>query len=105
MSVSLTEKEFSKHLNTKFRVAGEQPTEIELTEVKGYVSQANEQHGMERFSAFFRGSNDHFLPQHTYTIEHEAMGSFELFLVPIARDENGFQYEAVFNYFKPMAVD
>jgi len=29
------------------------------------------------------------------------MGTFELFLVPIAQDEKGSRYEAVFNYFKP----
>ena len=28
------------------------------------------------------------------------MGAFELFLVPVGNDENGFRYEAVFNYFK-----
>jgi hypothetical protein len=33
-------------------------------------------------------------------MEHEQMGEFEIFLVPIARDENGFLYEAVFNYYK-----
>jgi hypothetical protein len=105
MSVELTEKEFSKHVNTKFRVGGEQPTEIELTEVKGYATQSNEQEGMERFSVFFRGPSDRFLPQQTHTLEHEAMGSFDLFLVPLKRDENGFTYEAVFNYFKPLALD
>ena len=55
---------------------------------------------MERFSAFFYGSGDHVLPQRTYTLEHDVMGKFELFLVPVVRDETGFYYEAVFNYFK-----
>ena len=100
MSAPLTEEEFSKHLNTKFRIAGEQPLELELTEVKGYSSKAHEQSGMERFSAFFYGPGDRYLRQRVYTLEHEAMGAFELFLVPIARDEKGFRYEAVFNYFK-----
>ena len=105
MSVPLTEKEFSKHLNTKFRVKGEQPLELELTEVKAYMGQSNEQSSMERFSAFFHGSADQVLPQSTYALEHDGMGAFDLFLVPIAKDEKGFRYEAVFNYFKPMAVD
>jgi len=105
MSAPLTEEEFSKHLNTKFRIAGEQPLELELTEVKGYLSKPNEESGMERFSAFFYGPGDRYLRQRVYTLEHEAMGAFELFLVPIARDEKGFRYEAVFNYFKAKAVD
>jgi hypothetical protein len=28
------------------------------------------------------------------------MGEFEMFLVPIARNDAGFRYESVFNYFK-----
>jgi hypothetical protein len=100
MSAILTEAEFSKHLNTKFRVASPEPLELELTQVKGYLSQPNEQGGMERFSAFFHGPRDRFLPQGSYPLEHDRMGAFELFLVPIGNDEKGFQYEAVFNYFR-----
>jgi len=100
MSTPLTEAEFSKHLNTKFRVASEQPIELELAEVKGYLSKAHEQSGMERFSAFFNGPRKPYLPQSVYALEHERMGAFELFLVPVGTDENGFRYEAVFNYFK-----
>ena len=104
MSVQLTEQEFSKHLNTKFRVTAEEPIELELTEVKSYVGKENEQSGMERFSLFFTGP-DRYLPQHVYQIEHEQMGALELFLVPVGKLDNGFRYEAVFNYFKEMAVD
>jgi hypothetical protein len=100
MASTLTEEEFSKHLNTKFRVRGDQSIELELTEVTGYSSRANEESRMERFSAFFEGSGDIYLPQRVYTLEHDSMGAFELFLVPIARDEKSFRYEAVFNYFK-----
>lgn len=105
MSVPLTEKEFSKHVNTKFRAKGEQPMELELTEVKAYMGQSNEESEMERFSAFFHGPADGYLPQGTYALEHEAMGAIDLFLVPIAKDERGLRYEAVFNYFKPKALD
>jgi hypothetical protein len=100
MSAPLTEEEFSKHVNTKFRVTSQEAIELELTEVKGYSAKPNEQDGLERFSAFFHGPTDRYLPQRSYTIEHDVMGSFELFLVPIARDEKSFRYEAVFNYFK-----
>jgi hypothetical protein len=54
---------------------------------------------MERFSVQFRGPEKIFLPQDTYRITHEQMGDFDLFLVPVAREELGFRYEAVFNYF------
>ena len=101
MAATLTEAEFSKHLHTKFRIANPQPIELELTQVKGYLSKAHEQTGMERFSAFFYGPGDRYLQQGLYSLEHETMGAFELFLVPIAKDdEKGYQYEAVFNYFR-----
>jgi hypothetical protein len=101
MSSNLTEAEVSKHVNTKFRVAGGQPLELELVEVKGYLGKAHEQQGMERFSAFFTGPREPLMRQAVYALEHEGMGTFELFLVPIAQDEQGSRYEAVFNYFKP----
>ena len=31
-----------------------------------------------------------------YRVEHEDIGSFEIFLVPIGPDEKGMKYEAVF---------
>ena len=101
MPVSLTEKEFSQHVGTKFHVKiDEREIELDLIEVKGYVSQEIEQGGMERFSVFFAGPGDPFLPQKVYRLEHERMGEFEIFLVPVGGDQQGYRYEAVFNYFK-----
>jgi hypothetical protein len=105
MAAQLTEKEFSKHLNTKFRINGDNPIDLELTEVKGYLSKPDEEGGMERFSAYFHGPADRYLRQASYPLEHEVMGTFDLFLVPIGQDETGFRYEAVFNYFKQKAAD
>jgi hypothetical protein len=102
MPANLTEKEFSKHLNTTFRASldGESGVDLELIEVKSYMSKHAEQDGMERFSAFFNGPADVRLEQGTYRLQHELMGRFEIFLVPVAVSEKGFRYEAVFNYFK-----
>ena len=102
MDERLTEANFTKHLNTVFRVKVNtpKPVELNLVEVKGYVSNANDQSGMERFSLYFNGPGDLQLPQRTYELEHEQLGSLHIFLVSIARDERGFRYEAVFNYFK-----
>jgi hypothetical protein len=102
MPATLTEEEFSKHVSTKFRVRldAEKSVDLELTEVKGYMSKQHEQTGMERFSTYFNGPAEPFLPQLLYTFEHEQMGEFEMFLVPIAKNDAGFRYESVFNYFK-----
>ena len=99
----LTEKNFAQHLNTNFRVRGAaaaEPVELELIQVKGYHPGPNEESGMERFSLFFQGPAEAFLPQNTYAFEHDEMGTHELFIVPVARNDDGFRYEVVFNYFK-----
>ena len=98
----LTEQEFSQHVNTNFRLNLDtpQPTDLKLVEVKGYAKKGDEQSGMERFSLFFTGPADPFLPQHLYSLAHDVMGEFEIFLVPLGQKADGFRYEAVFNYYK-----
>jgi hypothetical protein len=102
MAATLTEKEFSKHVNTKFRASrdAESLADLKLVEVKGYRNREDEQQGMERFSIYFTGPINPFMPQSLYRLEHEVMGEFEIFLVPLARDGQGFRYEAVYNYFQ-----
>ena len=102
MDERLTEANFSKQLNTVFRVKANAPgpVELKLVEVKGYADGSNEQGRMERFSLFFSGPGDLHLSQRTYEMEHEELGSLDIFIVTVARNEQGFLYEAVFNYFK-----
>jgi Domain of unknown function (DUF6916) len=100
MSAPLTEAEFSKHVNTKFRLAGEKGVDLELVAVNCYLSRPDEHTGMERFSIFFIGPSEPFLEQKIYSLEHEQMGAIDLFLVPVAQAERGIRYEAVFNYFQ-----
>ena len=97
----LTEEEFSKHVGTTFHTKlGEREVDLTLAEVKGYMPGPAEEKRMERFSLFFDGPADSFLPQHNFQMSHETMGDFDIFLVPIKGDEKRFRYEAVFNYFK-----
>lgn len=51
----------------------------------------------EPFSLLFRHEAAVLFPQKTYIVRNDAMGEFGLFLVPIARDKDGFIYQAVFN--------
>jgi uncharacterized protein DUF6916 len=97
----LTEAEFSRHLNTGFDLSfGEEQLQLKLVAVKAYLPQAHEESGMERFSLFFDGPVDRYLPQRMYHLTHAAMGELDIFLVPIEKKENAFRYEAVFNYYK-----
>lgn len=92
---------FSRQLNTKFTVKVEsgEPVELELVEVAVRKNDSNEQVGMERFSTFFRGRQDQFLPQQTYDFHHTDLGEMQIFLVPIGLDGKGYRYEAIFNRF------
>ena len=53
--------------------------------------------GRQPFSLQFLGEqSDHYLLQHTYRLEHEKMGSLEIFLVPLGLSGRRMQYEAIF---------
>lgn len=49
------------------------------------------------FTLLFRVADDRPLPQRIYPLEHDCLGRFELFLVPVGADRDGTRYEAVFN--------
>ncbi len=97
MSQHLTSKSFSDHLHTTFYLA--QPPErapLELIE----VIERNDSREFEQFSLIFRAAREPVLPQRTYHVEHETLGSMDLFLVPIGPDDSGMRYQAVFNRFR-----
>jgi hypothetical protein len=92
---SLTQESFAENLNTKFRLPGPsgEPLELELIE----VTSGKPLEGTERFSLVFRGSLNFVLSQSTFHLEHDRLGDFDIFLVAIGREADGFRYEAVFN--------
>jgi len=107
MSEWQTEEEFRQNLNTKFRLVAETKTPVELTlvDVESRPSDAHEEAGMERFSVFFKTPLEYLLQQAVYPLSHPQMGQFELFLVPIAQESDGYRYEAVYNYYKSSAAE
>ena len=102
MNDKLSQETFSELLNTTFQVKLDTPgpVDLELSEVKNHRGADREQDSTVQFSVFFTGPTNLFLPQGIYTLAHERMGAFDIFLVPVGRDENTFHYEAVFNYLK-----
>jgi hypothetical protein len=102
MPEKITEEAFTHQLNTKFRVrlGEERAVEIELEEVKPFPTLTHSRSDVERFSLYFCGPADLYLPQMTYHMEHEQMGEMDVFLVPVSQDARGFHYEAVFSFFK-----
>lgn len=99
MDENLTQEKFAPQLNTTFRVyyKPEEYLDLELIE----ISELRERRRQETFSLLFHGPPHIQLLQHLFKVEHDEMGTFDLFLVPVAKDEEGFQYEAVFNRLIP----
>ena len=95
MAAKLEHDVFSRHLHTNFLISlGESDTlDVELNT----VSELQLSPHQERFAIVFRGPREPFLGQGSYRFEHDEMGEFILFLVPIRQDEAGTYYEAVFN--------
>jgi hypothetical protein len=95
MAGNLNSQVFAEHLQTTFRVcvAGAVPLPLELCE----VTEKDPSPQVEQFSLVFRGPlKSHFL-QGTYTVEHEKLGKFDLFLVPLGPDSAGMRYQAIFS--------
>jgi hypothetical protein len=99
----LNEEDFRKQVGTKFRVLleteGAPEVSLELEAVEPFPTLPHSRSDVERFSIYFYGPGDFFLPQRTYKLTHEQMGELDIFLVPTAQDQRGFRYEAVFSYF------
>jgi hypothetical protein len=95
MAAELRHEVFSRHLNTNFRISlGESNTlEVDLDTVNELQLSSRQ----ERFAIIFRGPREPLLPQGSYRFEHDEMGEFILFIVPLRQDDHSTFYEAVFN--------
>jgi hypothetical protein len=65
------------------------------------VDSGRQDKGIQQFSLFFHGPADRVLPQGTYEIQHDALGSLALFIVPIVgSNHERIVYQACFT--RPM---
>jgi hypothetical protein len=102
---------FAPYLNTTFRIRQQasRTTKLRLVEVGDVRSKRRKKparavsiNGGESFSLMFVGSGRVSLQQNTYTVEHDALGNFSLFLVPVGKPEDGLQYyQAIINRVQP----
>jgi hypothetical protein len=89
-------EEFSQQLNSNFLIKREPAgaaVEVQLIEAQSIGSTP----GYEQFSLLFRGPANSYLEQSTYSFEHERLGTFEIFIVPVRREVDGFYYQAIIN--------
>lgn len=92
----LTRETFEPRKGETFRLAAEDAGELvlKLAEVQSTGLQGKA--AREQFSLQFHGPRDPVLPQRIYHLDNAELGGIDLFLVPVAQDENGTTYEAVF---------
>ena len=86
---------FAENLNTPFALQHPHWGIVTVNLVS--VSDLRETPRQRMFSLVFLGPLDQPLEQGLHPMTHETMGTESLFLVPIAREADGFRYEAVFN--------
>jgi hypothetical protein len=89
---------FAAYLNSAFVIKSKRSraVEVKLVEVNDAGPVPDRQlAGKECFSLVFLGRQ--MLRQDVYTIEHAALGKFDLLLVPIGKDKKGSYFEALIN--------
>jgi hypothetical protein len=93
----LTLEHFAGHVNETFPAAlndGEVP--FVLVEARA-LAQRSPTAARPPFSLLFRNAASFLFPQQTYQMRHPRLGEIGIFLVPVAREREGFLYQAVFN--------
>jgi hypothetical protein len=95
---ALTDADFTPRLGEAFRIQlpnGELlETVLDAVHTHKYAPPTTKRRG---FSLTFRSARPGHLPQATYAVTHDEMGTMDLFLVPVGPKDGGMCYEAVFN--------
>jgi hypothetical protein len=94
---------FARHLGDTFhvRLGSSGPLALQLFKVRDLraasKSTAAVMDSEQSFSLLFRGPGHQPLGQETYQFEHERIGGFALFIVPMRPEQDCTYYEAIFN--------
>jgi len=92
---------FTKHLDDRFVIRLDSGDSRSVQLVEASASPQNQSEDATNFCLVFHDSGAslaNYLPQASYALEHEQLGTHRLFLVPIgpSQDGEGILYEAVF---------
>jgi hypothetical protein len=102
----MTRTTFTQYLNTTFVIDPGYtfPIETKLIEVRDMRSAGDQQKnlpGKDCFVLAFKISGEETLKQGTYQIRHDALGNFELFIVPTTNKQGELFFEATINRLVP----
>jgi len=100
----VTKDTFSGYLGEKFHVhVAAAVLDMELVDVNELAVAVGRQRKKPSsseprpFSVLFQGPQTPLLPQAIYKVEHEAVGTMDIFIVPIGPEQGVAMYEGVFN--------
>ena len=94
----LTVEAFQPRVGNRFRIcpSPDSAVDAELVEVRSLGGGARVANRRAPFALLFRTTLGAPMPQRIYQVEHDAMGAYEIFLVPVGKDATGVLYEAIF---------
>ncbi|MGH8079228.1 MAG: DUF6916 family protein [Lysobacter sp.] len=93
----LTLEHFAGHVNETYTAQlNDSTVPFVLVEARA-MSTRPEQSARMPFSLLFRNGSSFLFPQQIYLMRHESIGEVGIFLVPVARERDGFLYQAIFN--------
>jgi hypothetical protein len=96
LSMTFSVELFQPHVGTSFSTLLPNEQQIVVTlESLNDSTVANT--GYHSFSLYFTTNTSEPLPQGTYALQHPQLPEQLIFLVPIAKAEQGFRYQACFN--------
>jgi hypothetical protein len=100
MNESVTDKFdrdiFAESVGSPFRLSAPSGQTVEL--VLKEVSELKERPGYCSFSIILIVPEPYMIEQGLYDLAHDSFGNLQLFLVPVGKDPEGTQVEAVFTY-------
>lgn len=97
MTQSIELDVFSPHVGETFvmHVSGDTEERLELVEVNALPSQGGPRE--QPFALIFKGPSGSGQQQGMVRLTHGDMGELDIFFVPVAEDQRGRLYEAIFN--------
>ena len=96
---TLRVEDFAPRIGERFRLSADADHSLDATLVEATVLGGGSRAQAARrapFSVMFLGPPQPVWAQRIYRVEHDAMRSFDLFLVPLGPRDGGMMYEAVF---------
>jgi Domain of unknown function (DUF6916) len=92
-------EDFAPRIGERFRLSADAGQTIEVTLVEAAalgVAPGAQSARRAPFSLMFLGPARPVWPQRIYRLEHEAVGTLDVFFVPLGSRDGGMQYQAIF---------